>query len=148
MKAKVFQAVPFESLAAFVPKALQPRMPHSLPKSGTCSVVRFPLCDGIIHSTPLRRALRGVKQDTDPVVIIAAGLTKEAKDIIALRNGVIISRDEWYWTDESHSAIKAIMNRRDRYFSRRQFDRGRNGELRLPTRSIKRTRTPPPARGE
>jgi hypothetical protein len=108
MKHQIYRAVGRDQVARLLPASLRPPLPGSLLAEEVYTVLIFRSTVRVVHSSTVEYALKDVGSEAERILAVATGFTADAREILRVRNALILTLNDYYWTDESHDAIKVL----------------------------------------
>jgi hypothetical protein len=112
MKYQIHRAVGRDQVAKLLPASLRPSLPSSLLAEEVYTLLVFRSTVRVVHSSTVEHALKDVDPAAERILAAATGFTANALEILRSRNALILSLDDFHWTDESHDAVKVLIGAR------------------------------------
>lgn len=109
MKYKVHQSVTSNDVAKFLPSRFRQRVPPTLLIGATYTLVVFRSTIKVVRSADVKHALKEVREESHPVIVVGVGFTADSLRLLGASGVQVLSLDEFYWTDESHEAIRVLV---------------------------------------
>ncbi|MEA2602798.1 MAG: hypothetical protein QOF89_3790 [Acidobacteriota bacterium] len=109
MKYQIHRAVDRDHVAKLLPAPLRSLVPGSLLAEEVYTLIVFRSTVRVVHSSTVEHALKDVGPEAERVLAVAIGFTADALEILRVRNALILSLNDYHWTDESHEAINVLI---------------------------------------
>jgi hypothetical protein len=112
MKYQIHHAVGRDEVGKLLPASLRPSVPSSLLTEEVYTLLVFRSTVRVVHSSTVEHALKNAGPEPERILAVATGFTADAFEILRARNALILTLNDFYWTDESHDAIKVLSGAR------------------------------------
>src|SRR5262245_6591696 len=111
MRYSVQKRIDIKDLPRILPKRFQGLVDPQLENDGTVTVIIFG-GEKVIRSSQVRFVLKELSDADHTILAYAYNLTTESKEILQANRVQIYTESDWYWTDESYSAVRSYRSER------------------------------------